>query len=403
MLHDGWRQNDFIGVSARLRAAVVREHDERAGDRACQELVATTSSWGVMGPAKFKAAIAALIQRLIASAGCDSSMRRRRDRSFEIPDGLTAVLPHGIEDSTAYRMARWFGLTPRDLNGRVVRDHLRHELRRPHNSFDSLWSRLATLKDLTVEKVVNAIAEIEPPQPYPYEIMQVGEVVFSNLKYSRHLAVDSSFMPSLRKLFPFTVADGKVMKTVCGREVNVFWLRVFNDFDVSEATLAAVEKRMAPFDWTSASIKSAIAAVTAEAAAKDKKADPTPETKLDSKQDENLLAWEKLTVDIETAQAAGDMEKVALLLKKRDAMEDLSQWEDKSASGEVTLYPNNPLVLSRTKIIQDARLKARDNIVDFDISKVEGLVPDEGGQLCSHKPAKSTATASDIEKARNEK
>ena len=147
----------------------------------------------------------------------DTSLRRRK-RRVEVPEEIVAAVPETASDAAVYRLRQYLGVLERefrDVNDRQLREHLRYELRRDARpTFDVLWSQLAVKKDLCVEDVVNLIVEIEPTGEFPFETQEIGNLTYIDLKYRRVLVIPTTFTSTLKKLYPFTVKDSKILKTV---------------------------------------------------------------------------------------------------------------------------------------------------------------------------------------------
>ena len=301
-LHPAWKNLDFIAVSARLRQAVEPEHGNSAADLACEELVKTTSTWShISDPRKFAEAVKVLVNNLTWSGGMDTSLRRRK-RRVEVPEEIVAAVPETASDAAVYRLRQYLGVLERefrDVNDRQLREHLRYELRRDARpTFDVLWSQLAVKKDLCVEDVVNLIVEIEPTGEFPFETQEIGNLTYIDLKYRRVLVIPTTFTSTLKKLYPFTVKDSKILKTVKGapRGVDIFAIRCLDEFLIDAAMIERLEKRLVPFDWTSQSIQKSLIEIGAEDAEREatlnRRADPTPQDVNDVTQMKALTAIE---------------------------------------------------------------------------------------------------------------
>jgi hypothetical protein len=375
-------------------------HGESAIEMALQELIASTATWhhfqSPRDDAKFAGGVGVLIDTLVGTGGQRGIRYKRR----EIPEEFTGSY---VCDATAYRLQRWLGILERqvrDVSDRQLQERLRYESGRNPLSFDVRWSQLATKEGLTVEDIVNFITDIEPTERFPYDTQEIGELTYIDLKYRRVLVLPTTFVPTLTKLYPFETKNGRIVKTVRGAShpISIFALRVLGEFEIDKETVERLEKRLVPLDWTSASIQKNLNEMEAEDAEREEKIDPVPETKMDSKQDDNLRAWSEVDAALQKALAANDTQAIAELQARVKVMEDLSQWKDKDAEGNVTLYPNNPLTLSRVKVVNDAKLKAREGIVDAPYAlENAAAVETEDGCVVSGKPARSTPTAASRE------
>jgi|SRR5579862_8886056 len=389
---------DYLAASIRLRNEMTAAgHGESAVEMAQEELIASTATWhhfqSPRDDARFANGVGVLIDTLVGSGGQRGIRYKRRETPEEF-------VGSDVCDATAYRLQCWLGILERrvrEVSDRQLQERLRYESVRNPLSFDVRWSQLATKEGLTVEDIVNFITDVDPTEPFPYDTQEIGELTYIDLKYRRVLVLPTTFVPTLKRLYPFETKNSKIVKTVRGAShpISVFALRVLGEFETDKETVERLEKRLVPLDWTSASIQKNLNEMEAEDAERDEKIDPVPETKLDSKQDDNLKAWSELDATLQKALAANDTQAIAELQARVKKMEDLSQWADKNEEGKIlALYPNNPLTLSRVKVINDAKLKAREGVIDapYALDNAEAVEMEDGCPV-SGKPARSTPTA----------
>jgi len=388
--------NNYLAASIRLRDEMsAAGHGESAIEAALQELIASTATWhhfqSPRDDARFANGVDVLVDTLVGSGGQRGIRYKRRDTPEEFAGS-------DVCDATAYRLRRWLGILERqvrEVSDRQLQERLRYESGRNPLSFDVRWSQLATKEGLTVEDIVNFITDVDPTEPFPYDTQEIGELTYIDLKYRRVLVLPTTFVPTFKRLYPFETKNSKIVKTVRGAShpISIFALRVLGEFEIDKETVERLEKRLVPLDWTSASIQKNLNEMTAEDAERGT-LDPVPETRLDSKQDDNLRAWSELDAALQKALAANDTQAIAELQARVKEMEDLSQWKDEDAEGKVTFYPNNPLTLSRVKVINDTKLKAREGVLDvpYALENAEAVEMEDGCPV-SGKPARSTPTA----------